>query len=584
MDFDDILEIVGDFGPYQITLLTLVCLTATPQAMNALSGVFILGDLNHWCSVQEWSDDVNNCYDLLSISKDDYLECIHRYRASSIPSSIQDGDIVYSECDKYDAVYPNDWSQGYYAGNYTTATTACDEGWVYDQSQYVASVVSDFELVCENKFLADTSQSIYYVGYLVGSILFGSIADWIGRYYTFFISCGLHIVFTFLTAFTRNYWMLTLLRFLTGTVNISMYIMAFILGTELVGPSKRVFAGILVCLTYVVGYLLLAVAAFFIRDWRYLQIFLACVLLPCLLLIPVLPESARWLISKKKFKDAIKIVHKIAKKNKTSDKVPPNLEDEMTKEQEASSNAKMVSAIDIFRTPGLRLHALNMMFNWTINTLVYVGLTFNTADLGGNDYVSFFLSGLVEIPAYLFCIPLIGSFLGRKWSTSMLEIIGGVACICTILIPTGVWKTTVAMIGKFCISASFAIIYIYAAEIFPTVARSAGIGLCSTSGRIGSILGPLILALGEVIEFLPLLIFGLSAIVGGLLVIFLPETRGAKLPETLADCSSGFKRGKEEDMKLSTEPTDQQPSYSESGTQTVNSLEGYRNEAFSENC
>lgn len=48
----------------------------------------------------------------------------------------------------------------------------------------------------------------------------------------------------------------------------------------------------------------------------------------------VLPESARWLISKKKFKDAIKIVHKIAKKNKTSDKVPPNLEDEMTKEQE----------------------------------------------------------------------------------------------------------------------------------------------------------------------------------------------------------------------------------------------------------
>ncbi|PIK41575.1 putative organic cation transporter protein-like [Apostichopus japonicus] len=515
MDFDDILEIVGDFGPYQITLLTLVCLTATPQAMNSLSGVFILGDLNHWCSVQEWSDDVTSCYDLLSISKDDYLECIHRYRASSIPSSIEDGDIVYSECDKYDAVYPNDWSQGYYAGNYTRLLLlAMKDGFTTRANTWHLLLVT------------------------------------IGRYYTFFISCGLHIVFTFLTAFTRNYWMLTLLRFLTGTVNISMYIMAFILGTELVGPSKRVFAGILICLTYAVGYLLLAVAAFFIRDWRYLQIFLACILLPCLLLIPVLPESARWLISKKKFKGAIKIVDKIAKKNKTSDKVPPNLEDEMTKEQEASSNAKMVSAIDIFRTPGLRLHALNMMFNWTINNLVYVGLTFNTADLGGNDYVSFFLSGLVEIPAYLLCIPLIGSFLGRKWSTSMLEIIGGVACICTILIPTGVWKTTVAMIGKFCISASFAIIYIYAAEIFPTVARSAGIGLCSTSGRIGSILGPLILALGEVIEFLPLLIFGLSAIVGGLLVIFLPETKGAKLPETLADCSPGVKRGKEEDMKL----------------------------------
>ena len=35
----------------------------------------------------------------------------------------------------------------------------------------------------------------------------------------------------------------------------------------------------------------------------------------------------------------------------------------------------------------------------------------------------------------------------------------------------GTVLTAVAMIGKFCITATFAIIYMYSAEIFPTVVR-----------------------------------------------------------------------------------------------------------------
>ena len=35
----------------------------------------------------------------------------------------------------------------------------------------------------------------------------------------------------------------------------------------------------------------------------------------------------------------------------------------------------------------------------------------------------------------------------------------------------GVARTVIAMIGKFCISASFAIIYVVSGEIFPTPVR-----------------------------------------------------------------------------------------------------------------
>ena len=52
-----------------------------------------------------------------------------------------------------------------------------------------------------------------------------------------------------------------------------------------------------------------------------------------------------------------------------------------------------------------------------------------------------------------------------------------------------------AMIGKFCISASFAIIYVFSAELFPTVVRNIGVGAGSFWARIGGIIAPYIGAL-----------------------------------------------------------------------------------------
>ena len=55
------------------------------------------------------------------------------------------------------------------------------------------------------------------------------------------------------------------------------------------------------------------------------------------------------------------------------------------------------------------------------------------------------------------------------------------------------WMTlTLALVGKFGISAGFAIICVYSAELFPTVMRNSAIGFCSVSARIGGILAPYI--------------------------------------------------------------------------------------------
>ena len=49
-----------------------------------------------------------------------------------------------------------------------------------------------------------------------------------------------------------------------------------------------------------------------------------------------------------------------------------------------------------------------------------------------------------------------------------------------------------SLIGKFFISIVLAIAYSFTAELFPTEIRSSMLGLCSTSGRIGGILAPIL--------------------------------------------------------------------------------------------
>ena len=54
---------------------------------------------------------------------------------------------------------------------------------------------------------------------------------------------------------------------------------------------------------------------------------------------------------------------------------------------------------------------------------------------------------------------------------------------------------TIAMIGKFLISMTFAIAYLYTAELFPTSVRNVAVGAASTFARVGSMSAPYIVDL-----------------------------------------------------------------------------------------
>jgi OCT family organic cation transporter-like MFS transporter 4/5 len=48
------------------------------------------------------------------------------------------------------------------------------------------------------------------------------------------------------------------------------------------------------------------------------------------------------------------------------------------------------------------------------------------------------------------------------------------------------------MVGKFGISSAFSIIYVFSAELFPTVVRTIGVGAGSMAARLGGLLAPFV--------------------------------------------------------------------------------------------
>merc|ERR1719225_1521791 len=217
--------------------------------------------------------------------------------------------------------------------------------------------------------------------------------------------------------------------------------------------------------------------------------------------------------------------------------------------------------IILVETPEMRKRTLNVFYSWLIVAMVYYGLSFNTKNLGGDRYVSSFVSGFVEVPAVVVILPALSRF-GRRLCYCGSFVGGGVCCLIVALItfisPDAIWfPLAIAMTGKFLISMTFAIAYLYTAELFPTKVRNLAVGLASTFARIGSISAPYIVdLLGSVHAGIPVVIFGAFSTSAGLLALMLPETLNRKLPESVAEVERSGRRKVADDTELQPKPVE----------------------------
>ncbi|KAJ8303091.1 hypothetical protein KUTeg_019487 [Tegillarca granosa] len=129
--------------------------------------------------------------------------------------------------------------------------------------------------------------------------------------------------------------------------------------------------------------------------------------------------------------------------------------------------------------------------------MAYYGLTYNTGTIGGNIYINFFFSVLVECIGYSSCL-ILSSKLGRKITHCGSLILAGIGCLLTIftVLFAGedyIWITVgLSMIGKCGVSATYGNIYIFTPELFPTYLRSSILGASNVAAKIGILVSPYI--------------------------------------------------------------------------------------------
>ncbi|XP_059208236.1 organic cation/carnitine transporter 2-like [Centropristis striata] len=521
MDYEDRTAFLGQWGRFQQIVFFLLCVSIIPNGFSAFSVVFLTDIPSHHCLVPE-----------LNLTRD--------WHNAIIPVEVVNGEEELSRCSRYRLdVVRNLSAQGFIPGRDINLTDleqeGCVDGWSYSRDIYQSTLVSEFDLVCSDQWKQPFTSTVYFLGILIGSFFSGQFSDKFGRKPVFFVTMALQTIFTFVQIFSPSWTVFSILLFFSGLGQISNYVSAFVLGSEILTGNVRVlFSSLGVSLFFAFGYMMLPLFAYFLRDWKSLLLTLS---LPGLLYIPLwwfIPESPRWLLSQGRVEEAEAIIRKAAKKNKVE---APQVIFEDYSEHAVETKTHHREHHNVFyllRTKNIRNTTVIVCLVWFTITTGYYALSLNTSQLHANPYISGFLSAAVEVPAYISSW-LALRYLPRRLSIMFVLLLAGMSLYLIQLVPQSLSGVAVAleMLGKYAITAGTALLYTYTAELYPTVLRNTATGTCSAFSRVGSCIAPFLLQLRMYFKFLPYIILGTLAVVCAFAALFLPESFGRPLPQTI---------------------------------------------------
>uniref|UniRef100_G3R4H4 Solute carrier family 22 member 4 n=1 Tax=Gorilla gorilla gorilla TaxID=9595 RepID=G3R4H4_GORGO len=539
-DYDEVIAFLGEWGPFQRLIFFLLSASIIPNGFTGLSSVFLIATPEHRCRVP----------DAANLSS--------AWRNSSVPLRLRDGREVPHSCRRYRlATIANFSALGLEPGRDVDLgqleQESCLDGWEFSQDVYLSTVVTEWNLVCEDNWKVPLTTSLFFVGVLLGSFVSGQLSDRFGRKNVLFATMAVQTGFSFLQIFSVSWEMFTVLFVIVGMGQISNYVVAFILGTEILGKSVRIiFSTLGVCTFFAVGYMLLPLFAYFIRDWRMLLLALT---VPGVLCVPLwwfIPESPRWLISQRRFREAEDIIQKAAKMNNIA--VPAVIFDSVEELNPLKQQKAFI--LDLFRTQNIAIMTIMSLLLWMLTSVGYFALSLDAPNLHGDAYLNCFLSALIEIPAYITAWLLLRT-LPRRYIIAAVLFWGGGVLLFIQLVPVDYYFLSIGlvMLGKFGITSAFSMLYVFTAELYPTLVRNMAVGVTSTASRVGSIIAPYFVYLGDYNRMLPYIVMGSLTVLIGILTLFFPESLGMTLPETLEQMQKvkWFRSGKKTRDSMETE-------------------------------
>ncbi|OWK13273.1 SLC22A7 [Cervus elaphus hippelaphus] len=536
MGFEELLDKVGGFGPFQLRNVALLALPRVLLPMHFLLPIFLAAVPAHRCALPGAPDNFSN--------QDAWLEahlprepdgklssCLRFTHPQALPNSTlwergQDpGEQPEVKAFHGKKLRLQDWGGG------QSFPPPKLEGIVGDLLSYM-----EWDLVCEQKGLNKATSTFFFAGVLVGAVVYGYLSDRFGRRRLLLVAYVSSLVLSLASAASVSYIMFAITRTLTGMALAGFTIIVMPLELEWLDVRHRTVAGVLSSTFWTGGVMLLALIGYLIRDWRWL---LLTVTLPCapgILTLWWVPESARWLLTQGRVEEAHTYLLHCARLNGQ-----PAGEDSLSREAlnkvaAAERTVRRPSYLDLFRTPRLRYISLCCMVVWFGVNFSYYGVSLDVSGLGLNVYLTQLVFGAVELPSKLL-VYLSVRHAGRRLTMAGTLLGAALALGFRLLVSPEIksWSTALAVMGKAFSEAAFTTAYLFTSELYPTVLRQTGMGLTALVGRLGGSLAPLAALLDGLWLSLPKLAYGGIALLAACTALLLPETKQAQLPETIQD-------------------------------------------------
>ncbi|KMR04755.1 solute carrier family 22 member 3-like protein [Lasius niger] len=502
--FDDILPYVGDFGKYQWLLLVALLPYSVAYATLYFSQFFLtLVPQEHWCKIEELVSSNFTQKERVEIgipkSQDyPYYDRCHRR------------DLDFFPILNHKDIRSIKWE--------TNKTVDCSE-WEYNLTEIpYASIAAELDWVCDQEYLISTAQSIFFCGSIVGGFLFGWIADHKGRIPALMLCNGVGLLASIATASANTFWSFAVCRFLTGLAFDNCINIPLIIVVEYMAVKRRTLVvNVAFGLYFAVGSTVLPWIAYYIANWRFFAYVSAVPMMSVFITPWILPESARWFVAKGRIDKVVQKLRRIAKVNKKS----PD-----------TRIYEIFVALDVYRVYGGRVPYIFVERSRSLTMIAFDGHVYSLKLIPSSVFVSFSLACATELPAGLLLTLLLDRW-GRRFCGFITLAMTCLFSFAELLLQSIAAKLTMSVLSRFCLNMSANVGLQYAAELLPTPIRTQGVSLIHIFGIIAHSIAPYVVDSAKIWDGLPMMIISIVSLLAAILILFLPETLGRDLPQTL---------------------------------------------------
>lgn len=380
------------------------------------------------------------------------------------------------------------------------------------------------------RFYSRVVLAVMLVGWAAGGIIFGTLADYIGRAKALAATVLIYSLFTGLSALSQNWQHLAAFRFITGLGLGGEWAAGAALVAEVWPDRLRAKAGAILQSAAAFGFFFAAVINLLVgvHSWRYVYIVGAAPAIFVLIIRLLVKEPQAWL----EVRDA-----------RRQAKAAPSAEDEVrggVREDHSFTLKQLFNSKlrrDTLIASSLAFVVLLALWGATVWIPAAVREMAARAGVGADDQTRYASYGVMllnggSLFGYLSFAPL-ADRIGRRGAFLFFFLGGVIAFPMTFLLMTSITQVFVLLplVGFFTLGVTSGF-PIYLPELFPTRVRTTGVGFCYNLGRIvtaGSVFltGYLSALVGS--EAKTASAVSLIYILGMFLLIFARETRGQRL-------------------------------------------------------